>query len=86
MSQELTLSIPTIHCGGCVNRINATLESLPGVEAVVTDAGTKTTSLRYNEDQISQAGIEQALSGAGYPVSNERASVPQRRGKPLNLL
>ncbi|MGC1998199.1 MAG: heavy metal-associated domain-containing protein, partial [Pseudolabrys sp.] len=30
--RQSALSVPTIHCGGCIQKIETTLDALPGVE------------------------------------------------------
>ncbi len=44
---ETSLSVPGIHCGGCVQRIERTLAALPDVEAARVNLSTKRASVTW---------------------------------------
>lgn len=44
---QTTLSVPAIHCGGCVQRIERTLSALPGVETARVNLSTKRASVTW---------------------------------------
>lgn len=68
-TREITLSVPDVSCGHCVNTVNGALGALAGVETVNTDLPTKTVHLRYDPSQVSLDQIETTLDEEGYPVA-----------------
>lgn len=44
---QTNLSVPTIHCGGCVQRIERTLSALPNVKAARVNLSTKRASVTW---------------------------------------
>ncbi len=44
---QTSLSVPSIHCGGCVQRIERTLSALPDVEAARVNLSTKRASVTW---------------------------------------
>jgi len=68
-TREITLSVPDVSCGHCVNTIDGALGKLAGVERVATDLPTKTVHLRYDPGQVSLDQIEAALDEEGYAVA-----------------
>ncbi len=46
--RQLELSVPTIHCGGCMQRIERALAALPGVEHARVNLSTKRVSVRWH--------------------------------------
>lgn len=45
--RQVEVSVPDIHCGGCVRRIEEALRKLEGVDYVRVNLSTKRVSLRY---------------------------------------
>ena len=43
--QTILLDVQGMHCGGCVKRVNATLQPLPGVRAVEVDLAAARVSV-----------------------------------------
>lgn len=50
--RELRLSVPTIHCGGCLKAIERTLGRLDGVTAVRANLTTKSVTVRWREGAL----------------------------------
>src|SRR5262245_48652482 len=72
--RQSDLSVPTIHCGGCVQKIERTLGLLPGVEQARVNLSTKRVTIRWRGDNpppfidmLKAAGYEAHL----YDVSAE---------------
>jgi copper chaperone CopZ len=58
--------IPNISCGHCVATIERELKTLPGIQNIVANAGTKNVSLDADsEDTLQQ--VESLLVEIGYP-------------------
>src|SRR5215475_3938445 len=63
--RQTDLSVPTIHCGGCIQRIEKALGALPGVEQARVNLSTKRVTIRWRADGTPPPFIE-SLSGIGY--------------------
>ena len=70
--RQTDLSVPTIHCGGCVQRIERVLGRLPGVEQARVNLSTKRATVRWHGEApppfiatLSAAGYEAHLHDAG---------------------
>jgi len=80
--RQSDLSVPTIHCGGCIQTIERALGSLPGVEQARVNLSTKRVTIRWRGETpppfiatLSAVGYEAHLDDAG---AEELA--PARRG------
>jgi len=62
-SREVELSVPGMHCGGCIAAIESALGKLPGVEARV-NFSTRRVSVTWRGEK--PPPVVEALSGAGY--------------------
>lgn len=63
--RQTDLSVPTIHCGGCIQKIESTLDALPGVEQARVNLSTKRVTIRWRADGAPPPLIE-SLSRMGY--------------------
>ncbi len=63
--RQTDLSVPGIHCGGCIRTIESLLRELDGVEQARVNLSTKRVTVRWRADGTPPAFIE-ALRGAGY--------------------
>ena len=70
MTQEATLRIPALHCGGCANTVTASLEALPGVEGTVTIPESKLLQLQFDDTTTSLDEIREALDRVGFSPEN----------------
>src|SRR5262249_55648836 len=62
--RQTDLSVPTIHCGGCIRTIERTLGGLPGVEHARVNLSTKRVSVRWHGE--APPPLLAALRDAGY--------------------
>jgi Cu2+-exporting ATPase len=62
---QTELSVPGIHCGGCVRRIETALVGLAGVEHARVNLSTKRLTLRWRESATVRRVLS-ALSDLGY--------------------
>lgn len=49
--RQTDLSVPSIHCGGCIQKIESALGALPGVEHTRVNLSTKRVSIRWRDDK-----------------------------------
>jgi Cu2+-exporting ATPase len=63
--RQTDLSVPAIHCGGCIQKIESALAELPGVEQARVNLSTKRVSIRWHAATTPPPFIE-ALNEIGY--------------------
>jgi P-type Cu2+ transporter len=64
-SHQTHLSVPGIHCGGCIQKIEKALGDLPGVERARVNLSTKRVAIDWRADRAPPPLIE-ALGALGY--------------------
>jgi P-type Cu2+ transporter len=65
--RQTELSVPTIHCGGCMQKIERALGGLPGVEHARVNLSSKRVTIRWRADDAPPPLIE-TLRELGYPA------------------
>ena len=63
--RQTDLSVPGIHCGGCIQKVEAALGALPGVEKARVNLSTKRIAIRWQADK-SPAPFIETLNNIGY--------------------
>ena len=71
MTQEATLRIPALHCGGCATTVTGILETLSGVEVTETDPESKLVQLHFDDSTTSLDQIREALDQVGFSPEDE---------------
>ena len=66
MTQEATLTIPALHCGGCAKTVTRSLEALASVEVANVDPESKLVELQFDDSTISLDEIREALDQVGF--------------------
>ena len=71
MSQikEVSLKIENIDCAACVERLNASLNSLAGVEEASVNYAISRALISYDSEKLSLKDIVNAVKKAGYDIS-----------------
>src|SRR6188474_42129 len=64
--RQSELSVPSIHCGGCVARIERLLRELPAVEQARANLSTKRVTIDWRGER--PPDLIAALGDAGYPA------------------
>jgi heavy metal translocating P-type ATPase len=72
--QTFFVDVPTMHCEGCVNRIESNLRELAGVINVDADLETKTVEIRHEAAKVPQEQLCKSIDDLGYAVSHPRES------------
>src|SRR5262249_35486674 len=76
--RQTDLSVPTIHCGGCMRTIERTLGGLPGVEQARVNLSTKPGSVRCRG--AAPPPLLAALRDAGYDAHLHDADASETDG------
>ena len=63
---RLELSVPSIHCQGCVETIRRALLARAGVQRVTGDPATKRVVVLYDAQQLGEDEIRRAIHRAGH--------------------
>ena len=61
-----TLSVPSMTCGSCEQKIRSALAEAPGIDAIAVDLAAKTVTVAYHEDAAVPAD---RIAAAGFPVA-----------------
>ena len=72
---ETRISIPRMHCNGCLKKVTGTLQNLPSVTIIATDLPAKTLQLHFDPEQIAMEQIKTALEKADYPIEEVHSLV-----------
>jgi len=64
--KTMSVKIPSISCGHCVNTIRREMGELRGVKTIEVNLETKTATIGYDEP-AAEADIEAKLVDIGYP-------------------
>lgn len=65
--RQLDLSVPSVHCGLCIQTIETALKKLPGITYARVNLSSKRVSVRW-KDGTEPPHIIDALQRAGYPA------------------
>ena len=63
---EVELSVPSMVCEGCAEKISQALMSIPGVNGVKPKLWRKRVHVRYEASKLEASQIKNALAVAGY--------------------
>jgi len=63
--RQTDLSVPGMHCGGCIQAVERALNALPGVEAARVNLSSRRATIRWHEDAAPPPFIA-ALRDIGY--------------------
>ncbi len=64
--QSIDLLVPTIHCGGCIKRIESGYSKLEGITKARVNLSTKRLSLEWQPDKISAGQVIDVVSNLGF--------------------
>jgi len=64
--QQTEVSVPTIHCGGCIHTIEQGLSSLPGITRARVNLSTKRVTVQWRE--VLPPPLFATLDRLGYPA------------------
>ncbi len=67
MSETITYTVPTIHCGHCAMSIREEVSEVEGVEEVAVDLESKVVTISGRE--LDDALLRAAIAEAGYEAA-----------------
>jgi Cu2+-exporting ATPase len=73
--RQTDLSVPTIHCGGCIQAIERALGRLPDVAAVRVNLSTRRTTIRWRGE--TPPPLIATLDAIGYPAHVTDIGAPE---------
>jgi Cu2+-exporting ATPase len=73
---QTDLSVPTIHCGGCIQKIETALGALPGVEQARVNLSTKRVAVRWRGE--APPPVLDTLKGIGFAAHLHDAGVDDK--------
>mgnify|MGYP001031800084 CR=1 FL=1 len=62
---QIELAVPSIHCGGCMRKVEEGLRKLDGVVSARVNLSTRRVSVRFNEPRVPP--LDETLTRLGYP-------------------
>ncbi|MGB8173487.1 MAG: cation-translocating P-type ATPase [Pseudolabrys sp.] len=83
--RQTDLSVPTIHCGGCIQKIEKTLDALPGVEQARVNLSARRVTIRWRADGTPPPLIE-SLRRIGYEAHLYDADADSKDGTVAKLV
>jgi len=66
--KTITLKIEGMMCSHCQNQVQNTFSEVNGVSEVIVDLENATATVTYNEEQVQQNEIIEALKDTNYTV------------------
>lgn len=75
MTEEVTISVPDIHCDACRKAIEGALCPIGGIEHVGVDLDAKTVRVAYREPVTTEA-LTRAIGEQGYVVAAIHPGAP----------
>ena len=67
--KEVKLNIEGMHCTGCSTRLEKVLNNVDGVEGAKVNLEEKKADIKYDETQVSEKELIEAVEDAGFKVN-----------------
>lgn len=64
--KEIKLNIEGMHCTGCSTRLEKVLNNVDGVEDAKVSLEEKKADIKYDETQVSEKELIEAVEDAGF--------------------
>jgi copper chaperone len=66
--KEVTYEVPDVSCQHCINAITKETQAA-GVQNVVVDLPSKRVYVAFDEAQVSEDAVKEAIAEAGYDIA-----------------
>lgn len=67
--KEVKLNIEGMHCTGCSTRLEKVLNNVDGVEDAKVSLEEKMADIKYDETQVSEKELIEAVEDAGFKAN-----------------
>lgn len=67
--KEVKLNIEGMHCTGCSTRLEKVLNNVDGVESAKVSLEEKKADIKYDETQVSEKELIEAVEDAGFKAN-----------------
>ena len=67
--KEVKLNIEGMHCTGCSTRLEKVLNNVDGVEDAKVSLEEKKADIKYDETQVSETELMEAVKDAGFKAN-----------------
>lgn len=67
--KEVKLNIEGMHCTGCSTRLEKVLNNVDGVEDAKVSLEEKKADIKYDETQVSEKDLIEAVEDAGFKAN-----------------
>ena len=67
--KEIKLNIEGMHCTGCSTRLEKVLNNVDGVESAKVSLEEKKADIKYDETQVSEKELIEAIEDAGFKAN-----------------
>ena len=67
--KEVKLNIEGLHCTGCSTRLEKVLNNVDGVEGAKVSLEEKKADIKYDETQVSEKDLIEAVEDAGFKAN-----------------
>ena len=64
-----TFKIPDMHCSNCAMRLEGIEDELPGIRQIKASYHQQTLEVFFDENQVDEEAIRQAVQRAGYSLT-----------------
>jgi copper chaperone CopZ len=68
--KELDVSVPSMVCDGCAEKIRTALTALPGVREVKVGLWRKRVRVRYEPARVEEGQLKETIAAAGFTVAD----------------
>ncbi|NIR52453.1 copper-translocating P-type ATPase [candidate division KSB1 bacterium] len=79
-TQKITLTIEGMHCAGCVQAVEKSLQQTKGVALASVKLSTEKAQVEYDPDLADKNALIQAVKNAGYDARSEASKVTLKIG------
>lgn len=67
---EVKISVPTVQCGSCQNKVEKALQAVAGVQSAQVDLDAKVALVSFDPQKVELAALENAIALVGYDANN----------------
>lgn len=67
---EVRISVPTVQCGSCQNKVEKALRAMAGVKSAQVDLGDKVALVSFEPRKVGLPALEYAIALTGYDANS----------------